>query len=140
MRGERSINRSSKKKRRIWDTNKGRLSRFICETCHLKDQEVQPIVNCRSCHKDVGRLHKGNMGPRPARPVTDVTLRKSRPARPASPVTRTRKHTMAHLLQRMSPIYRELNDGRDDINVWFEAETDSSGPATVDAVSPGSSP
>ena len=29
-----------------------------CKTCHLKEQEVQPQANCRSCHGQIGGLHK----------------------------------------------------------------------------------
>ncbi len=28
-----------------------------CDTCHLKAQEVKPIVDCKSCHDDLGGLH-----------------------------------------------------------------------------------
>jgi len=28
-----------------------------CNTCHLKEQEVQPIVDCHSCHSDIGGTH-----------------------------------------------------------------------------------
>jgi len=29
-----------------------------CKTCHLKEQEVQPLSECRSCHGQIGGLHK----------------------------------------------------------------------------------
>jgi hypothetical protein len=29
-----------------------------CRTCHLKEQEVRPLVSCTSCHKTRGGLHK----------------------------------------------------------------------------------
>ena len=29
-----------------------------CRTCHLKEQEIKPLVNCRSCHGALGRLHR----------------------------------------------------------------------------------
>jgi hypothetical protein len=29
-----------------------------CRTCHLKEQEVQPLVNCKSCHGNIRGLHK----------------------------------------------------------------------------------
>jgi hypothetical protein len=29
-----------------------------CKTCHLKEQEVKPLVNCTSCHDKLKELHK----------------------------------------------------------------------------------
>ncbi len=29
-----------------------------CKSCHLKDQEVKPLADCRSCHGKIGGLHK----------------------------------------------------------------------------------
>jgi len=29
-----------------------------CKTCHLKEAELQPMVNCRSCHSKLSGLHK----------------------------------------------------------------------------------
>lgn len=29
-----------------------------CSTCHLKEAELQPMADCRSCHQDVVELHK----------------------------------------------------------------------------------
>jgi hypothetical protein len=29
-----------------------------CSTCHLREQEVKPLANCRSCHPAVRELHK----------------------------------------------------------------------------------
>ncbi len=29
-----------------------------CNTCHLKEQERQPQADCRSCHSQIGELHK----------------------------------------------------------------------------------
>jgi hypothetical protein len=29
-----------------------------CKTCHLQEQQVQPQTNCRSCHGQLGGLHK----------------------------------------------------------------------------------
>jgi hypothetical protein len=29
-----------------------------CRTCHLKEQEIKPLVSCRSCHENVRGLHK----------------------------------------------------------------------------------
>jgi hypothetical protein len=29
-----------------------------CGTCHLKQGEIYPLVNCRSCHRQLGELHK----------------------------------------------------------------------------------
>jgi len=29
-----------------------------CTTCHLKEQEVKPLVNCKSCHDRLNGLHK----------------------------------------------------------------------------------
>jgi hypothetical protein len=31
-----------------------------CKTCHLKEAEVKPMVNCRSCHPNLTGLHKKN--------------------------------------------------------------------------------
>ena len=31
---------------------------MACKTCHLKEAEVQPMVNCRSCHGNLKGLHK----------------------------------------------------------------------------------
>jgi NapC/NirT cytochrome c family, N-terminal region len=31
---------------------------MACKTCHLKEAELQPMANCRSCHSNVGGLHK----------------------------------------------------------------------------------
>jgi hypothetical protein len=28
-----------------------------CDTCHLKAQEVKPIVDCKTCHTSLGGLH-----------------------------------------------------------------------------------
>jgi hypothetical protein len=39
------------------DTSSPMMS-LPCQTCHLKEQEVQPMVNCRSCHKDLRELHE----------------------------------------------------------------------------------
>ena len=36
---------------------------MACNTCHLKEQEIQPIVNCRSCHSKLSGEHrKGEHG------------------------------------------------------------------------------
>ena len=29
-----------------------------CDTCHLKDQEVKPLADCKTCHEDLAGLHK----------------------------------------------------------------------------------
>ncbi len=31
-----------------------------CRTCHVKEQEVKPLVSCTSCHRTLGKLHKAS--------------------------------------------------------------------------------
>jgi hypothetical protein len=39
------------------DTSTPMMS-MSCKTCHLKEAEVLPMVNCKSCHGNLGGLHK----------------------------------------------------------------------------------
>jgi hypothetical protein len=39
------------------DTSAPMMS-MACKTCHLKEAELQPMVNCRSCHSKLAGLHK----------------------------------------------------------------------------------
>jgi hypothetical protein len=33
------------------------MTKMACKTCHLKEAEVQPMVNCGSCHGSLRKLH-----------------------------------------------------------------------------------
>lgn len=39
------------------DTSKPMMS-FDCSTCHLKTQQVKPLVDCTTCHNNLSGLHK----------------------------------------------------------------------------------
>jgi hypothetical protein len=37
---------------------KAPMMSLTCSTCHLKEQETKPLVNCKSCHSDLRQLHR----------------------------------------------------------------------------------